>query len=356
MTVPRIRKLFFLACIIILEAIAARGQSTGLLLPEEQNTIEVFRRSSPAVVHINARQKILLKFEDITPKSGVGTGFFFDREGHVLTNLHVIEESNQVEVVLDDGRRLNARLVGTAPGMDLAVLKVDAPASEITPLSFGDSSEVVIGQKVLAVGHPLALHNTLTVGVVSALNRTLEFLSPELEDSVIQTDAAINPGNSGGPLLNSRGEVIGVVTAAVGEAQNVGFAVPSNFARRVIPDLLRMGHPYRPALGFSGRALNRYLADLFGVPLHEGFLVEEVASGSPADLAGLRGGERAVTVGEETIVLDGDIITAVSGKKVRTMGEIARGLLEGRPGEKVALTIYRKGRFFPVEFLLQPMQ
>lgn len=339
----------------LLLAPPASSQSTSLLVPDEQNTVEVFRRSSPAVVHINARQKLLLKFEDITPKSGVGTGFFFDREGHILTNFHVIEESNQIEVVLGDGRRINARLVGTAPRLDLAVLAVELPASDITPLSFGDSDALVIGQKVLAVGHPLALHNTLTSGIVSALRRTLEHLSPELEDSVIQTDAAINPGNSGGPLLNSKGEVVGIVTAAMGQAQNLGFAIPSNVVQQVIPDLLSMGHPYRPALGFAGLSLDRYIADMFGIPLQEGFLVEEVAFGSPAQAAGLRAGERAVTVGERTIVLGGDIITAVNDKKVRSMGEITRALLAGRPGQNVTLTVYRDGKFFPVEFLLQPM-
>jgi len=344
----------FLIGLVVTFPSSGQSQTTNLL-PEEQNTIDVFRRSSLAVVHINARQRLALKYEDITPKSGVGTGFFFDREGHILTNFHVIEESNQIEVVLTDGRRLKARLVGTAPGMDLAALAVEVPASDVTPLSFSDSDSLAIGQKVLAVGHPLALHNTLTVGVVSSTRRTLDYLSPELEDSLIQTDTAINPGNSGGPLLNSKGEVVGIVTAILGDAQNIGFAIPANFARRVIPDLLRMGHPYRPALGFAGVPLNRYLADMFGIPLQEGFLVEEVALGSPAEAAGLRAGERAVTVGQQAIVLGGDIITAVNGQTVKTMGEIARALLAGRPGQKVTLTIYRNGQFLPVEFFLEPM-
>lgn len=350
------RCVFLLTLFALLTAFAptSRGQGAGIL-PDEQNTVDVFRRASPAIVHINARQKVHLKFEDITPKSGVGTGFFFDREGHILTNFHVIEESNQIEVVLGDGRRLNARLLGTAPGLDLAVLAVDLPAAEITSLAFGDSEALQIGQKVMAVGNPLALHNTLTVGVVSSLQRTLEFLSPELEEAVIQTDTAINPGNSGGPLLNSRGEVVGIVTAAVADAQNVGFAVPSNFARRVVPDLLRMGHPYRPSLGFSGQPLDRYLATLFGLSIEEGFLIEQVIPGSPAELSGLRAGERAVTVGERTVVLEGDIITAVNGKKVRTLGDVTRGLLSGRPGQKVTLTFYRDGKFLSTEFLLPLM-
>lgn len=235
-------------------ALSSLPHAQSTLLPDEQNTVEIFRRSSPAVVHINARQKLDVKFEDITAKSGLGTGFFFDQEGHVLTNFHVIEGSNQVEVVLSDGQRMKARLVGTAPGMDLAVLAVDPPEKAIPALAFGDSDTLVIGQKVLAIGHPLALHNTLTTGVVSALKRTLDSLSPELEDSVIQTDAAVNPGNSGGPLLNSKGEVVGIVTAAMGQAQNLGFAIPSNFAQHAIPDLLN-GAPLSAGAGVFGPTL-----------------------------------------------------------------------------------------------------
>lgn len=351
----RSRRIGILLVVSLSSFSGAKGQ-TRQLLPEEQNTVDVFRNASPAVVHINAQQRLALKFEDITPKSGIGTGFFFDQEGHILTNFHVIEGSNQLEVVLNDGRRMKALLLGTAPGLDLAVLGVTPPPAEIAPLRFGDSNSLLIGQKVLAVGHPLALHDTLTTGVVSALNRTLDFLSPELEEAVIQTDAAINPGNSGGPLLNSRGEVVGIVTATMGEAQNLGFAIPANFAKRAVPDLLSMGHAYRPALGFTGQPLQRYLAEMFGLPIEEGFLVEEVAFRSPAEVAGLRPGKRAVTVAEgSVVVLGGDIITAVNSAKVRTMGDIARSIMRGRPGDKIAFTIYRDGRLLTIDFLLEPM-
>jgi serine protease Do len=336
-------------------AIMVSVQAHGQFLPDEQNTAEVFRKASPAVVHINAREHLHLKFEDITPKSGIGTGFFFDQEGHILTNFHVIEDSTQIEVVTNDGRRLTARLVGTAPGLDLAILSVSLPASEITPLALGDSDALQIGQKVMAVGNPLGLHNTLTVGVVSSTDRTLDFLSPQLEESVIQTDTAINPGNSGGPLLNSQGEVVGIVTALVADAQNLGFAIPSKVARRVIPDLLSMGHPYRPGLGFSGQALDHDLSEMLGIPLQEGFLVEEVVLRSPAEAAGLLAGQRQVSVGRQTYVLGGDIVTAINGRKVSTLGEVTRALVSGHPGEKVRMTVYREGRFFPIEFVLEPM-
>jgi S1-C subfamily serine protease len=348
--------LVLLIMLAMLPRSVVQSQDLSALTPDERNTVEVFRRSSPAVVHINARQKVVLKFEDITPKSGVGTGFFFDLDGHILTNFHVIEDSNQIDVVLGDGRRLYARLIGTAPALDLAILAVEARDLKITPLPFGDSDRLAIGQKAMAVGHPLALHDTLTVGVISALGRTLDSLSPELEDSIIQTDAAVNPGNSGGPLLNSRGEVTGIVTATAREGQNLGFAIPVNFAKRVIPDLLQMGHPYRPSLGFTGQALNPFIAQLFGIPIEEGFLVEEVAPGSPAFAAGLQAGERVVAYGgDHTIALGGDIITAVDEKKVNSLGQIVRSLMSGRPGQKIAFTVYRNGQYVSVPFVLQPM-
>lgn len=350
-----ISRLLLSVLIVALWVSGAPAQTTEGLLPDEQNTVDIFRRVSPAIVHVNARQQLSLKFEEITPKSGVGTGFFFDRQGHILTNFHVIEDSNQIAVVLGDGRQLPARLVGTAPGLDLAVLSVELPPSEITPLAFGDSDALLVGQKVLAVGNPLGLHNTLTAGIVSSTHRTLELLSLELEDSVIQTDTAINPGNSGGPLLNSKGEVIGIVTAMASDAQNLGFAIPSNVARRVIPDVMNMGHPYQPTLSFRGQPLDRYLSNMFGIPLEKGFLVEEVDIGGLVEMAGLRAGRRAVTTGQRTVVLDGDIITAINGNKVATLGDISRALLSARPGQKVTLTIYRGGRFLPIEFLSEPM-
>jgi S1-C subfamily serine protease len=336
----------------------ASGQDLSrLVTDDEKNTVSLFKKASLAVVHVNARQKVVTKFEEITPESGVGSGFFFDPHGHVLTNFHVIQNSNQVEVVLATGHHLAARVVGTAPALDLAVLQVEVSKEEYLPLPLGDSDNLMIGQKVMAVGHPLALHDTLTVGVVSALGRTLPSLSPELEDEMIQTDAAVNPGNSGGPLISSRGEVVGIVSAYVEGAHGVGFAIPINFAKRVIPDLLAMGHPYRPSLGLQGAAITAEIADLFALPLRQGLLVEDVTYGSLAQVAGIRAGGRIVTLGaERTFVLGGDIITAFNGQTVSTLHDIARFLLFAHPGDAVTLSVYRDGQTIPVRITLPRMQ
>jgi S1-C subfamily serine protease len=268
----------------------------------------------------------------------------------------VIQDKNEIDVILSNGRRLSARLVGTAPRLDIALLQVDASEEELLPLPLGNSRALEVGQKVIAIGNPIGLHNTLTVGVVSALQRSLGDTAIELEDAMIQTDAAINPGNSGGPLLNSAGEVIGINTAMVEKAQNVGFAIPIHFVRRVIPDLIEMGHPYRPQLGFSGSEITPSIANLFGLPLEQGFLVEQVLPNSPAAYAGLRAGERIVVFRDKPYVLGGDIITAINGQPVTTPSQIAQTLLESHPGQVLRLSVFRRGQKLEIAIPLRKMQ
>jgi len=352
----------FFVCVLQLLALLAPDRTHGqerraLVTEEERNTVALYAKARRAAVHVNASKRVVTKFEEITPQSGVGTGFFLDPAGHVLTNYHVIEDSNQVEVISDAGQHLPARLVGTAPALDFAVLKVDLAEDAYQPLPFGDSQGLVIGQKVIAVGHPLALHGTLTIGIVSALGRTLPNLSAELQDELIQTDAAVSPGNSGGPLINSHGEVVGIVAAFIQGAQNVAFAIPIDFAKRSIPALLTMGHPYRPALGVGGSEITSPVADLFGLPVREGFLVEEVAYGSLAHTAGIRAGSRVVTLGpQKGVVLGGDIIVVLNEQKVGALHEIAKFLLFAHPGGSVTFSVYREGRINPIRITLPPMQ
>jgi S1-C subfamily serine protease len=210
---------------------------------------------------------------------------------------------------------------------------------------------------VLAIGDPFGLHNTLTVGVVSALGRSVPVpgASVELEEALIQIDAAINPGNSGGPLLDSRGTVVGI-NAIGSEAQSVGFAVPAHLARRVVADLIEMGHPYRPLLGFGGADVTPPIAVLFGLPVDRGVLVGDVLPRSPAALAGLRAGERVVVSGEEVFVLGGDIITAVNGEPVQGSATVARALLEAHPGDPLRLEVVRDGQRIEVVIPLEPMR
>ena len=249
-----------------------------------------------------------------------------------------------------------ARIVGTAPTLDLALLGIDLePDDEIERLAMGDSNTLEVGQKVIAVGHPLSLHNTLTVGVLSAVGRSLPDSPVELQGALLQTDAAINPGSSGGPLLDSSGDVIGIATAMAPGAQNVGFAVPINLAKRVIPDLIKMGHPYRPSLGIEGTEITPELATLFGLDRDTGFLVERVAPGSLAQRAGLRAGRRVVLLHETAYVLGGDIITSMNGQQVSNASHIARILLQSRPGDLLQLTILREGKLQEVALRLGEM-
>ena len=329
---------------------------TNRLTEDERNTIEVFRQASRGVVHINARSAVESRFEKQVGESSTGTGFVLDREGRILTAFHVIQDKNEIDVILSNGRRLSARLVGTAPRLDIALLQVDASEEELFPLPLGNSRALEVGQKVIAIGNPIGLHNTLTVGVVSALQRSLGDTAIELEDALIQTDAAINPGSSGGPLLNSAGEVVGINTAAIEMAQNVGFAIPVHFARRIIPDLIEMGHPYRPRLGFNGSVITPSIAKLFGLPLEQGFLVEEVLPNSQAASAGLRAGERVVVVSDKPYVLGGDIITAINGQPFTAPSQIAQSLLQSHPGQVLRLTVYRQGRELEITIPLRRMQ
>jgi len=330
------------------------GQDTALL-QDERNTVEVFRTAGPGVVHVEARAAAETKFEKRVIEAGTASGFFVDGDGRVLTNAHVIAGRNEIDVVLGSGRRLSARLLGTAPQLVLALLQVDVPPGELHPLRLGDSMSLQVGQKVLAIGNPLGLHDTLTVGVVSALNRSVPGTAVELRDALIQTDAAINPGNSGGPLLSSAGEVVGVNTLGT-DAQSLGFAIPIHLARRVIADLIEMGHAYRPQLGFDGIELSPSLARLFGLPLERGYLVEEVLPRSPAALAGLQSGDRIVVTGDRVYALGGDIITAVNGQAIAGASDIARLLLEARPGELLRLEVHRAGARHEVVIPLERMR
>lgn len=350
-----ISSLSLVLCFLLVSTFPVQVQG-GRLTEDEQNTIEVFKQASRGVVHINVRVTKESRFEKHERESDIGTGFVIDKEGYILTNFHMVKNMNQIDVILGSGRRLSARIVGTAPQLDIALLQVDAPQDELFPLILGDSGALQIGQKVIAIGNPLGLHNTITVGIVSALQRSLEDSPLELRNALIQTDAAINPGNSGGPLLNSAGEVVGINMAIAESGQNLGFAIPINFARRVIPDLIKMGHPYQPQLGFGAREITPSIAKLFGLPLEKGLLVEEVMPGSPAALAGMRGGERVVIVTDRPYILGGDIVTAVNGKELTSLSEFAQILLEAQPNQVIRLSIYRQGQRIEIPIKLVKMQ
>ncbi len=313
---------------------------------EEQIVTSVYDRVSPSVVHITSRTEVFDFFRGIVPREGTGSGFVWDREGHIVTNNHVIEGAQEVVIILADGTEAPAQLVGADAYNDLAVLKIEVPAEKLTPVELGDSSTLRVGQRVIAIGNPFGLDRTLTTGVISALGRVIQTDAGPLGEA-IQTDAAINPGNSGGPLLDSRGKVIGVNTAIrspSGGSVGIGFAVPVNTVKRVVPELITRGYYPHPDLGFSALELT-YEVSPGDIGVEHGLLVVSVRPGSPAEQIGLRPARRRRTVFGRLIFTGGDIVTAVDGRPLKTRDDLVL-YLENRKrvGDQVTLTVWRDGK------------
>ena len=317
---------------------------------EDALLASLYRRVNPAVVYI----EVLVQHGGGLQPLTSGSGFMFDRQGHVVTNHHVIENADELQVVLADGLVTHdVEVVGSDPYADLAVIRINVPTDRLVPLELGDSDALRVGQRVIAIGNPFGLQGTMTAGVVSAVGRTLtsqvleegSFSNPE----IIQTDASINPGNSGGPLLDSRARVVGVNTAIrsrTGVNAGVGFAVPVNTVKRIVPHLIEKGEYEYPYLGITSD--NRFtVAELFDrldLPVAYGVLVSEVQPGTAAAEAGLRGGDREVEVMGRTVVLGGDIITAINGEELRTFDDLVAYLVSDvEVGQEVTLTIVRDG-------------
>jgi S1-C subfamily serine protease len=320
----------------------------GTLRDEEQATIELFRSSSPSVVFITsiALRRDVWTLNSLEIPAGSGSGFVWDKRGHIVTNFHVIQNANVAEVTLADHTTWKATLVGAAPDKDLAVLHIDAPAASLYPIPVGGSNDLQVGQFVYAIGNPFGLDQSLTTGVISALGREIDSRTQVPIRDVIQTDAAINPGNSGGPLLNSAGRLIGVNTAIAspsGGSAGVGFAIPVDTVHWVVPDLIQHGKLVRPALGVH-IAPNQVALSL-GV---EGALVLDVVPGSGAEAAGIRPSRRAAS---GRVVL-GDVIVAVDREVVKSGGDLALVLEKRRVGEKVQVTVVRDQRRVELQITL----
>jgi len=282
--------------------------------------------------------------------TATGSGFVLDDKGHVLTNNHVIEGANKIEVKLGESEhQYAAEVVGTDPASDLALLKVEAPAKELHPLTLGDSSKMEVGDPVVAIGNPFGLDRTVTSGIVSALQRQIQAPNGFSIDNVIQTDAAINPGNSGGPLINAAGEVIGInsqiETGGAGSSGNVGigFAIPINTAKEVISELETKGTVEHAYLGIQGGTISPQLAQAINLPVKQGVLVASVEKGGPAAKAGLEGGSTQATIDGSEVTLGGDIITEADGKKITNMEQIIELVNEKKPGDEVTLKYVRGG-------------
>jgi len=324
-------------------AIASAPVSQPPLSPEEEVNIRVYNGVSPGVVNITTTVVEYPFFWAPVAEEGTGSGVILDKEGNIVTNYHVIEDAQSLEVTLPDQSNYRARLVGIDRANDLAVIRlVGAPASRLHPVPIGDSTLLKVGQKVLAIGNPFRLQNTLTVGVVSSVGRRIRTEDGGLIEDVIQTDAAINPGNSGGPLLNTAGEMIGINTSIIGKGNlGIGFAVPSSTVRRVVSDLIREGRVIRPSLGIDGYSITDELASALGLPVNQGILIAKVLTGGSADKAGLRGADKMLVLYNERILIGGDIITQIDGKAVNSMDELRLVLEKYRPGQTVQVTFYR---------------
>lgn len=316
---------------------------------------DLFERTQGSVVEVRATS-------DPTEQGNLGTGFVFDDNGHIVTNTHVISGSNNLAVTFFDGTVYSATVIGTDPFTDLAVLYVkDVPTEKLVPLPLADSTTIRVGEQVAAIGNPFGLSSSMTSGIVSGTGRTipsqnsgpLQFFIPD----IIQTDAPINPGNSGGPLLNTRGEVIGINTAirsATGEFAGIGFAVPSNTIAKIIPALIETGKFNHPWVGISGRDMSPGLASALELDEPRGILVVEVVPGGPAEKAGIRGGDNPTRIEGQTVPLGGDIILELDGNQIRKLDDILVYLQrEKTVGDTIDVTVLRDGQLMNIELHLE---
>jgi S1-C subfamily serine protease len=324
----------------------------------ERRTIDVYERVAPSVVSINTRVMRRGFFLDLVPEEGSGSGFVIDQAGHILTNFHVIEGAEQIAVNFSDQTELPARVIGTDARNDLAVLQVEAPPELLIPVTLGESTSLRVGQRAIAIGNPFGqFGQTLTTGVISALDRALEGPDGRIITGIIQTDAAINRGNSGGPLLDSSGRVIGINTAIfspTGANAGIGFAVPVDTAKRLLPDLIALGRYRHPWLGIRyAYRLTPGLAEVLRLPVERGLLLVQLFRGSPLERAGVLGAQRDARLGSQRVYVGGDILLSVDGTPIESTSHLESVLeTQYRVGDTVQVTLLRDGREFKVSVQL----
>ena len=323
---------------------------------EEKNNISVYEKVADGVVNVTSTAIQMDFFFNAFPTQGSGSGSIIDTKGHILTNHHVVADAQKLEVTLADGSKWPAKLIGSDPDSDLAVIKIDAPKEKLKVILMGDSKNLRIGQKVLAIGNPFGLERTLTTGIISSLGRTIRSEVGTLMEDIIQTDAAINPGNSGGPLLNSGGEIIGINSAIIspsGGSVGIGFAIPVNTARRVVPELISKGYVSYSWIGATVQTLIPEIAKFLKLnKVERGAMIAEAVKGGPADKAGLKGGDQRVQVGNMIVIVGGDIVVKADQHDVKTNDELIRYIREKKPGDTILLKVFRKGKFEEVKVTL----
>jgi S1-C subfamily serine protease len=319
---------------------------------------DIYASKSPAVVQISALTINPYRMDDRV-NLATGSGFIIDSNGLVITNSHVVFGAQSLSITLNDGTKLPAKLLGADPILDLAVLHIPVPNKGKLPmLTLGNSDAIRPGDEVVIIGNPMGLDRTITSGIISAINRILHNRPRMLSRAVIQTDAPINPGNSGGPMLNRCGDVIGITSAILGNAQNIGFAIPSNLAGAVVAELVDNGRLIRPWFGIDGNLINAEMKEIFALPLADGFLVEAVEPNSPAGLAGIAGGRIPVKVGFQSLIMGGDIIVEINDIKLKDLDSLMRGFNLIRIGAQLRLKISRDGKVFTKELTIteRPLQ
>jgi len=322
-------------------------RQSAAVTEDEKNNIAVYEKVADGVVNVTSTAVQMDFFFNAFPTQGSGSGSIIDTAGHILTNHHVVANAQRLEVTLANESKWPAKLVGSDPDSDLAVIKIDAPREKLRVIPMGDSKSLRIGQKVLAIGNPFGFQRTLTTGVISSLGRTIRSDSGTLMEDIIQTDAAINPGNSGGPLLNSEGEIIGINTAILspsGGSVGIGFAIPVNAAKKIVPELIVKGYVIYPWIGATIQSLIPEVANYLKLKVERGAMIAEVVKGGPADKAGLRGGTRRIEVGNTIVIVGGDVIVKADQLQIKTNEELIRYIREKKPGDTVSLQVFRKNR------------
>jgi putative serine protease PepD len=325
----------------------SNAQRDAALTEDESINVRIYRQASPAVANILTKATEYDFFMDPVPVEGAGSGFIIDPRGYILTNYHVVEGAQSIEVVLGDQSRHPAKFIGADQRNDVALVKIDPKGKPLVTLPLGDSSAIQVGQKVLAIGDPFGFQSTLTTGVISALGRTVQTSQTTFIEEAIQTDAAINRGNSGGPLINSHGQAIGINSAIYtpsGTTAGIGFAIPINTARSIANDLITDGRVHRAFLGVETISIVGGLAEALDLPVQEGLLVETVTKGGPAAAAGIHGGDRVAQAGMRRFYIGGDVIVGLDGQKVASQFDVNLVLNHHRPGDTITVALYRGGK------------
>jgi putative serine protease PepD len=344
-----------ISIVIVVLLIGFWSANTYSITEDEKNNIAVYEKAADGVVNVTSTAVQMDFFFNPFPTQGAGSGSIIDTKGHVLTNHHVVANAQKLEVTLADGSKWPAKLVGSDPDNDLAVIKIEVPREKLKVIPMGDSKNLRIGQKVLAIGNPFGFERTLTTGVISSLGRTIRSEVGTLIEDVVQTDAAINPGNSGGPLLNSAGEIIGINSAIIspsGGNVGIGFAIPVNTAKRVVPELIAKGYVTYPWIGATIQSLIPEVAKYLKLKIERGAMIADVVKGGPADKAGLKGGDQRVQVGNIIMMAGGDIVVKADEHEVKTNDELIRYILEKKPGDTILLKVHRKGNIVDAKIVL----